>query len=102
VPDASYLPSVPLAPDFTLRLNPSTAACGAASPGNLQWSVTTMGSIFGFQPQNGCSTGAPFIFIGAAGANTNGCWGANQITPQVGYPCGGYGDPGVHLELWVR
>ncbi len=98
----SYSPSVAHAPDFMLRLNPATAACGAASTGNLQWSVTTVTSIFGLQPQNSCASGSPFIFIGAAGANTNGCRGANQLPPEVGFRCGGYGNYDAHMELWAR
>ena len=90
------------APALTLGFTPNEGACNNASTGNLQWSISTTQSIYGLTPKDTCGTNKPTIFIGAAGVNTNGCWGTNQVPPQIGYPCGGYGDFGVHLELWVR
>jgi len=98
----AYTPSPAKAPGLGLELLPQSAACGASSANNFQWDVHTTQSIYGLTPKDTCGTNKPFIFIGGTGVHTNGCWGANQISPQIGYPCGGYGNFGVHLELWVR
>ncbi|MCU1278846.1 MAG: hypothetical protein JWM53_2392, partial [bacterium] len=100
--DSQYRPSPAAAPNLVLDLLPNEGACATASAGNLEWDVQTSGTIFGQSAKNGCSSGTASVFIGSSGAHTNGCWGNNQISPQIGYPCGGFGNFGVHLELWAR
>lgn len=100
--DTMYTPAVAAAPSLTLQLTPNEGACNQASSGNLQWRATAVVGIFGQQPRNGCNSAAGSIFINSSGVHINGCAGANQISPQLGYPCGGYGDFGIHMELWAR
>jgi hypothetical protein len=106
IAETSYAAAGGTAPDFKLTLDPGTAACGASSPMNFQWGVQTTATIFGQQPSCSCSSGCQAkdyqTLIRSSGVNSNGCSGANQIPPQIGYSCGGYGNFGIHMELWAR
>jgi hypothetical protein len=89
-------------PNLTLQLQPNGLACSASTlPGNYAWQVSTIHPMFGQAPKNGCPSGSAGIIAVASPTTSPGC-DANQLTPLLAYPCGNYGNLGIHLELWAR
>lgn len=59
-------------------------------------------NILGYSPKNSCSSGSPSVSIISKGANSQGCITNDQITTNVAYPCGSYGDVGATFEIYFK
>ena len=80
-----------------------SAPCGVTSLNNYMVSIGSYNAnLLGFAPKNSCSSGLSSVSIISKGASSQGCIANDQITTNIAYPCGSYGDVGATFEIYFK
>lgn len=86
-----------------LSILKDSAPCSITSLNNYMVSIGSYSNnILGYSPKNSCSSGSPSVSIISKGANSQGCIANDQITTNIAYPCGSYGDVGATFEIYFK